>query len=66
MKIISFEELREKLGGDKAPHRATIDRMIARGEFVQPVVLSPRRVGFIEHEVDAWIESRKQRNEAAS
>lgn len=35
MKIISFEELREKLGGDKAPHRATIDRMIARGEFVQ-------------------------------
>jgi predicted DNA-binding transcriptional regulator AlpA len=59
MKIIGFEELRVKLGGKAAPHRRTIERMVERGEFVRPVRTSPGRLGFIEHEVDAWIESRK-------
>ncbi|KWW37659.1 helix-turn-helix transcriptional regulator [Cupriavidus metallidurans] len=61
MNLIGYEHVRQKLGGEKAPSRRTIQRMIKRGEFVAPVRMAPRRVGFIEAEVDAWIESRKVR-----
>lgn len=59
MKLISYEEVQRKLGGDDGPSRRTIERMVERGEFVAPVQVSPRRVMFAEAEVDAWIETRK-------
>ena len=60
MKLISYDEVQRKLGGDDGPSRRTIERMVERGEFVAPVQVSPRRVMFAEAEVDAWIENRKK------
>lgn len=60
MKLINREQVRQKLGGDAAPSMRTIERMVARGEFVQPIQVSPGRVMFDEEEVDAWLESRRR------
>ncbi len=59
--MISYEGVRLKMGGDEAPCRRTIERMVERGEFVQPVQVAPRRVMFVEAEVDAWVEQRKRK-----
>ncbi len=39
--------------------RATIYRAIRRGEFPDRIKLSPRRVGWPEAEIAAWIEARR-------
>jgi predicted DNA-binding transcriptional regulator AlpA len=59
MKLINYEDVQRKLGGDKGPSRRTIERMVERGEFVAPIRVSPRRVMFSEAEVDSWIAARK-------
>lgn len=61
MQLINYEKVCAKLGGRS---RRTIERMVARGEFVQPIQVSPGRVMFREDEIDAWLESRR-RQEAA-
>ena len=38
--------------------RSTIYALIARHEFVRPVKLSARAVGFLAEEVDEWIAAR--------
>jgi len=38
--------------------RSTIYALVNRGEFPQQIHLSPRTMGFLEHEVDAWIADR--------
>lgn len=40
--------------------RAWIYRMIERGEFPSQVKLGRRAVGFVESEVDAWVDQRIQ------
>lgn len=60
MRVIGYAAVIEKLGGDDGPCRRTLELMVERGEFVAPVQVTPRRIGFIEAEVDAWIESRKR------
>lgn len=41
-------------------------RLIAAGEFPKPVPIGRHRVGFLESEVDAWIEERsRHRDEGA-
>jgi prophage regulatory protein len=35
--------------------RSTIYLLLARGEFPKKIQLSPRSIGFLESEVDAWI-----------
>jgi len=37
---------------------ATLWRKVAAKEFPQPIQLGPNRVGWIEAEVDGWIEAR--------
>jgi prophage regulatory protein len=37
---------------------ATLWRKVAAKEFPQPIQLGPNRVGWIESEVDAWIDAR--------
>lgn len=64
MQLITKQQVRMKLGGDAAPSIRTIERMIARGEFVQPIQVAPRRVMFEEAEVDAWLESRRRQGGA--
>lgn len=61
MKLICYESVQRKLGGDEGPSRRTIERMVERGEFVQPVYVAPRRVMFVEDEVEAWIKQRQRK-----
>jgi predicted DNA-binding transcriptional regulator AlpA len=35
-----------------------IMRLAKQGRFPQPIVLTPRRIGFSEHEVRTWLENR--------
>lgn len=41
-----------------AVSRATLYRLISEGNFPRQVRLSSRAIGFYEHEVNEWIESR--------
>lgn len=61
MILISYEAVQRKLGGEEGPSRRTIERMVDRGEFVQPVQIAPRRLMFVESEVDAWILQRQRK-----
>ncbi len=38
--------------------RSTIYAKIAAGEFLAPIVLSARAVGWLESDINAWIKSR--------
>lgn len=38
--------------------RTTIYRRIAEGTFPRPVVLGARAVGWVEFEIEAWLEAR--------
>ena len=38
--------------------RATLYRLISEGKFPRQVHLSKRAIGFYEHEINEWIESR--------
>ena len=38
--------------------RSTIYKLMARGEFPLPVRLGRRAVGWLEADIDAWIQSR--------
>ena len=38
--------------------RSTIYALISRGEFVTKIKLSPRTMGFLESDLDAWITAR--------
>lgn len=41
--------------------RSTIYARILRGSFPQPISLGPRAVGWIESEIDEWIEGQIER-----
>jgi prophage regulatory protein len=38
--------------------RTTIWRRRRAGDFPEPIQLSPGRIGWLEHEVDAWLAAR--------
>ena len=38
--------------------RSTFYKLLASGGFPKKVILTERTIGFIESEVDAWLESR--------
>ncbi len=44
--------------------RSSLYALLARGDFVQPIRLSARTVGFLSQEVDAWIGQRASRRTA--
>ncbi len=45
--------------------RSTIYLMMAKGSFPRPIPLGARAVGWVETEIDAWLESRKAQRSAA-
>lgn len=53
-RVLSGERVVEKTGLS----RTTIWRMEKRGDFPDRIKLSPNRVGWLESDVDEWIESR--------
>lgn len=38
--------------------RSTLLRLVRRGDFPEPIRLSPGRVGFLAADVQAWLEKR--------
>ena len=52
--IIRLPQTIEKTGLS----RSTIYALLSRGEFVTKIKLSPRTMGFLESEVNAWIAER--------
>jgi prophage regulatory protein len=42
--------------------RSTIYSLISRGDFPKPISLGARAVGFLEHEIDAWVSDRVERS----
>ncbi|MBN3206430.1 AlpA family phage regulatory protein [Pectobacterium brasiliense] len=54
MRIIKVPEVLDRC----ALSRATLYRLLERGEFPVQVRLSQRSVGFYEHEVNQWLAER--------
>jgi prophage regulatory protein len=55
-RIIRFEELQNKLGGKGSVSNVTIWRWERDGIFPKRVKVGPACVGWLESEVDGWIE----------
>lgn len=53
-RIISYAEVLDRVG----LARTQVARLVKSGDFPTPVELDGRRVGFVEHEVESWIEAR--------
>ncbi|MGV8955309.1 MAG: helix-turn-helix transcriptional regulator [Cypionkella sp.] len=54
MNLLSIEQVAERLGVSTM----SVRRMIERGEFIDPIQISPRRVAFDAHEIAAWLALR--------
>lgn len=54
IRIIKVPEVIERC----ALSRATLYRLLERGEFPRQVRLSTRSIGFYEHEVNQWLAER--------
>lgn len=61
-KILRIEATCERTGLSKS----TIYARIKQGSFVDPVRLGPRSVGFLESEINSWLESRPRGTRGAS
>lgn len=59
-RILKFPTVKERVGLSSS----TIYEMIARGEFPPPVKLGKRAVGWVESELDQWLEKRIKEREA--
>lgn len=46
--------------------RSSLYNLISRGEIAPPRRLTPKRVGWPEHEVDAWFSARMQPRQVAA
>lgn len=53
-RILSRREVASRLGVSTL----TLDRMTARGESPRRVQISPRRVGYVLQDVEAWLRAR--------
>ena len=53
-KILRMPAIQEKTGLS----RTTIERLVRKGDFPQPVRLAASALGWFEHEVDAWLTER--------
>ncbi|WP_408277441.1 helix-turn-helix transcriptional regulator [Paraburkholderia nemoris] len=59
-KIIRMRALTERVGLSKSE----IYRRIQAGQFAKSISLGPRAVGWLESDIDAWIESLPKRSAA--
>lgn len=59
MVLLSFEAVAERIGrkANKSA-RLYLWRAVKRRQFPAPLQLSPGRIAWVAHSVDAWIESR--------
>ena len=54
IRVLRLYDLKGKIGLG----RTAIYDMVAKGKFPKQVQLSERTTGWLEHEVDAWLEQR--------
>ena len=54
IKILRLPEVVSRIG----LKRSSIYQRIKTGDFPQPMPLGPRAVGWLEHEIDAWLKAR--------
>lgn len=54
MKILRIQETCSKI----ALSRTTLWRLCQQADFPKPINLGGRAVGFLEHEIDQWLESQ--------
>lgn len=55
-RLIRLKEVQHRVGLG----RSTIYRWMAAGSFPKPMKLGQRSVGWIEHEIDNWLGSRRR------
>lgn len=60
MKLLNYNEVAEVLGVS----RATVERMVLRGQFIQPLHITSGTVRFDADELDAWLAARPRSNPA--
>lgn len=58
MAFITVQETADRL----SVSRATLDRLVARGEFPQPFQFSDRALRFDSHDVEEWIAAQRRTN----
>lgn len=54
--FLNINELSDLLGLSVS----TINRLVKKGDFPSKIKLSPRRMVFIEKEIEDWINSRRE------
>ncbi len=54
MKLLSIDEVADRLGLSVM----SVRRMVARGDFIKPIQVSPNRIRFDEDEMAAWAANR--------
>lgn len=59
-KIIRRPEVEARIGLS----RSTIYSMMDKGEFPRPIKLGRKAVGWLESDINDWLESRKQASES--
>lgn len=55
IRFMSFKEIQRITGMS----RSTIYREVKKGKFPRPRPLSERKVGFVQAEVETWVEQRR-------
>jgi prophage regulatory protein len=58
-------KLNEVIGGVKLS-RSSIYLKISKGEFPKPIKLSDRAIGWVESEIDEWIDEQIQKSRNGS
>jgi prophage regulatory protein len=63
MKVLSYPQLKPEKG---IPYsRQWIRKLVIAGCFPAPIDIGPARKGFVESEVDAWLEKAKHARDTA-
>ena len=55
IRFLSFKEVEELTGMS----RSTIYRQVKRGDFPRPRMITDRKVGFLEPELELWMQGRE-------
>ena len=63
MRVIPYNQLEPQKGIRWS--RQYISRLVAAGNFPRPIPLGPRTKGWLESEIDAWLEARLAEREPA-
>lgn len=61
MNLLGIKDVKSKV----SLAQSTIYKMMANEEFPKPVQLTSNRVGWVEAEIDAWLEQRVALRDAA-